>query len=40
MKIGEPILGNVTAICEMFKTSRQMGKHQMKSELENHVRGQ
>ena len=30
------ILWNVTAICEMFKTSWQMGKHLMKDDLENH----
>ena len=39
MKNGRHILWNAFAICEMFKTSCQMGNHLMKGDLENHFKG-
>ena len=40
MEDGDPILWNAVAICEMSKTSWQMGKLRMKDELENHSKDQ
>ena len=40
MKKGGLILWNATAICEMSKTSWQMGKHFLNGDLENHFKGQ
>ena len=40
MKNGGLIPWNVTAICEMSKTSWQMGKHRMKGDFRNHLMDQ
>ena len=40
MKVGGQILWNADAICEMSKTSWQIGKLSMKDDLENHSKGQ
>ena len=40
MKGGCQILRNAIAICEMSKTSWQMGKLSMRDDLENHSKGQ
>ena len=40
MKNGGLIPWNATAICEISKTSSQMGQHLMKDDLENHSKGQ
>ena len=40
MKGGGLILWNAIAICEMSKTSWQMGKRQMKDDPENHSKDQ
>ena len=39
-KNGGLILWNAVAICDMFKTSWQTGKHRMKGDLENHLKDQ
>ena len=39
MKNGGLILWNAIVICEMSKTSWQMGKHLMSGDLENHFKG-
>ena len=40
MKSGGPILWSAIAICEMSKTSLEMGKHSMKDDLKNHSKYQ
>ena len=40
MKSGGQILWNAILICDMSKTSWQMGKHRTKIDLENHLKGQ
>ena len=40
MKNGRPILWTAIAICEMFKTSWQMGKHLMQGDSEKHSKAQ
>ena len=37
MKSGGLIQCNALAVCDMFKTSGQMGKHLMKDDSENHL---
>ena len=40
MKGGGQTLWNAIALCEMSKTSWQMGKRHTKDDLENHSKGQ
>ena len=40
MKNGGLILWNAVVICEMSKTSWQMGKHLMNGDLDNHLNDQ
>ena len=40
MKGGGQTQWNAGAICEMSKTSWEMGKHRMKDDLENHSKVQ
>ena len=37
VKNGKLILWNAVAVCEVFKTSWQMGEHLMNGDLENHI---
>ena len=39
MKSGGLVLWIAIAICELFKTSWQTGKHFMRDDLENHLKG-
>ena len=40
MKNGGRVPWNVTAVCETFKISCQMGEHLMNGVVENHLVGQ